>query len=111
MFEQDPRVKTLLYVYRVLLTGIHLMRSGEVQASLPVLLDEYPQPGVAELMASKKEGAERQPLDSSDVGTHAEAYRQLASRLEQARDESHLPGETSAFDELDGFVIRVRLGE
>ena len=50
MFGKEPRVKTLLYVYRVLLTGIHLMRSGELQASLPPLLDEYPQPGVAELL-------------------------------------------------------------
>lgn len=28
--EAPPRVKPLLYVYRVLLTGIHLMRTGEV---------------------------------------------------------------------------------
>src|SRR5438552_1803960 len=32
--EDPPRVKPLLYVYRVLLTGIHLMRTGEVQANL-----------------------------------------------------------------------------
>ena len=32
--EQPPRVKPLLYVYRVLLTGIHLMRTGEVEANL-----------------------------------------------------------------------------
>ena len=29
-----PHVKPLLYVYRVLLTGIHLMHSGEVEANL-----------------------------------------------------------------------------
>src|ERR1043165_83342 len=28
--EDPPKVKPLLYVYRVLLTGIHLMRTGEV---------------------------------------------------------------------------------
>src|SRR3954471_21353575 len=32
--EHPRRVKPLLYVYRVLLTGIHLMRSGEVEANL-----------------------------------------------------------------------------
>src|SRR6266446_1502916 len=33
LFEKDspPRVKPLLYVYRVLLTGTHLMQSGEIQ--------------------------------------------------------------------------------
>src|SRR4051812_29587456 len=35
--ESPPRVKPLLYVYRVLLTGIHLMRSGEVEANLLTL--------------------------------------------------------------------------
>src|SRR5206468_1537284 len=32
--EQPRRVKPLLYVYRVLLTGIHLMQTGEVEANL-----------------------------------------------------------------------------
>src|ERR1700676_3923373 len=32
--ESPPHVKPLLYVYRVLLTGIHLMRTGEVEANL-----------------------------------------------------------------------------
>lgn len=35
--ESPPRVKPLLYVYRVLLTGIHLMRTGEVEANLRTL--------------------------------------------------------------------------
>ena len=30
--EDPPHVKPLLYVYRVLLTGIHLMRTGEIEA-------------------------------------------------------------------------------
>lgn len=32
--ESPPRVKPLLYVFRVLLTGIHLMRTGEVEANI-----------------------------------------------------------------------------
>ena len=32
--ENPPRVKPLLYVYRVLLTGIHLMKTGVVEANL-----------------------------------------------------------------------------
>jgi uncharacterized repeat protein (TIGR03803 family) len=37
--ESPRRVKPLLYVYRVLLTGIHLMRTGEVEANLLTLSD------------------------------------------------------------------------
>ena len=32
--ENPPRVKPLLYVYRVLLTGIHLMQTGVIEANL-----------------------------------------------------------------------------
>src|SRR5947207_4408226 len=39
--ESPPRVKPLLYVYRVLLTGSHLMRTGEVEANL-LRLNETP---------------------------------------------------------------------
>jgi uncharacterized protein len=42
--EDPPRVKPLLYVYRVLLTGIHLMRTGEVQANLLTLNETYKLP-------------------------------------------------------------------
>ncbi len=35
--ESPPRVKPLLYTFRVLLTGIHLMKTGEVQANLCIL--------------------------------------------------------------------------
>jgi predicted nucleotidyltransferase len=49
--EHPPRVKPLLYVYRVLLTGIHLLRTGVVEANLPRLDEEYRVPGVSVLVA------------------------------------------------------------
>lgn len=39
--EDPPRVKPLLYVYRVLLTGIHLMRTGRIEANLVTLNDDF----------------------------------------------------------------------
>src|SRR6185503_1759247 len=39
--ERPRRVKPLLYVYRVLLTGIHLMRTGVVNANLVELNEEH----------------------------------------------------------------------
>src|SRR5262249_39897337 len=40
--KQEPKqVKTVLYAYRVLLTGIHLLRTGEVESHLPRLADVY----------------------------------------------------------------------
>ena len=50
------RVKPLLYVYRVLLTGIHLMRTGEVEANLVRLNEEARLPHVDDLIARKLAG-------------------------------------------------------
>ncbi len=51
--EEVKKAKTLLYAYRVLLTGIHVLRTGEIEANLSKLLEAYPSPGVADLMAAK----------------------------------------------------------
>ena len=48
LFRKDHRVKPLLYVYRVLLTGVHLMRTGKVEADLIRLNDVFRLPQVDE---------------------------------------------------------------
>ena len=110
MFERAPRVKTLLYVYRVLLTGIHLMQSGEVEPNLPKLLEYLPQPGVADLVAAKVGGAEKQGLPESEVERHAASFQGLLGRLEAARDESQLPESPTAYPELQDLLVRARMG-
>lgn len=62
LFEKYHGLKALLYVYRVFLTGIHLMRTGEVEANLPRLNDEFALSVVAELIAWKRAGDERSRL-------------------------------------------------
>src|SRR5438105_3703843 len=49
--EKPARVKPLLYVYRVLLTGIHLMRTGLVEANLVALNSEFGLPYIGDLVA------------------------------------------------------------
>src|SRR5215203_777412 len=60
--EDPPHVKPLLYVYRVLLTGIHLMRTGEVEANLVRLNETAKLPYVPELIARKLAGPEQSAL-------------------------------------------------
>src|SRR5882672_2134620 len=64
--ENPPRVKPLLYVYRVLLTGIHLMRTGIVEANLLNLNTEFRLPYIAELVARKLAGPEKSKLEDAD---------------------------------------------
>lgn len=46
----------LFYVYRVLLTGIHLTRTGVVTANLVELKEEARLPYIADLIARKESG-------------------------------------------------------
>lgn len=112
MFERQPTGKTLLYVHRVLLTGIHLMRTGRIEASLPALLAEHPEDGVEELIARKVGGSERQGHESGKSDPYRARYLRLVAELESARDDSHLPDRpaAAAVTELHELVVRVRLG-
>ncbi len=52
--KEDPkRIKPLLYAYRVLMTGIHLLRSGEVEANLLRLNEHFRFTFLDELIRAK----------------------------------------------------------
>jgi len=109
LLAKEPKVKPLLYLYRVLLTGIHLMRTGRIEASLPALVAEHPLVDVADLLDRKLSGAERQPLDEGELEAHEQTYHGLVELLERARDDSHLPEEHDLFDRVDRLVREARL--
>ena len=108
--ESPRRVKPLLYVYRGLLTGIHLMRSGEVQANLVTLNEEFRLPYIAELIERKMKG-ENTTLADADLTFHETEYQRLRAKLQAAHDASQLPeapGEATR-SALNDLLVRVRL--
>lgn len=107
--EQPRRVKPLLYVYRVLLTGIHLMRTGRVVASLPACNAAMRLPYVDELIARKTAGPEHGVLADADVEFHRAEYLRLNALLVDAAERSHLPEEPTARAALHDLLLRIRL--
>ena len=108
--ESPPRVKPLLYLYRVLLTGIHLMRSGEVEANLLILNEAAKLPYIDDLVTRKLTGAEKERLSDADLEFHEHEYRRLLTELEQTALESQLPKHPTARDALNDLLVRLRLG-
>ena len=110
LFEKTAprRVKPLLYVYRVLLTGLHLMHTGELEANLLRLNETWRLPYISELVARKVTGSERATLDAADLVFHEQEYRRLLAELEQARDASLLPEVPTARPALHDLLLRVR---
>lgn len=113
LFEKDspPHVKPLLYVYRVLLTGIHLMRTGEVEANLVRLNEDARLPYIGELIERKKAGPEKGQLDAADLVFHKQEYERLCRELEEASVASYLPETPSGTAALNDLLVRARLQE
>ncbi|MFB8759908.1 nucleotidyltransferase domain-containing protein [Streptomyces nigra] len=108
LFERTGELKPLLYTFRVLLTGIHLMRSGEVEPHLPTLLEAVDAPRyLPELIAAK---AEREHGDAGvDHARVAADVERLHAVLDEAQSASALPDAPDVHDALHAFVVRVRL--
>jgi predicted nucleotidyltransferase len=109
--ESPRRVKPLLYVYRVLLTGIHLMRTGVIEANLVTLNEEFRRSYIPELVARKLAGPEKSVLEDADIAFHEAEYGRLRVELQAAHEACRLPelpgDETRAA--LNDLLIRVRL--
>ncbi len=109
LLEPTATVKHLLYAYRVYLTGIHVLTSGEIEANLPLLNETFRLSFVDELIARKRAGTEKEPLGEGEAAQHAAHLDKLELQLHEAYDRSSLPEEPTSVDALDDLVIRTRL--
>lgn len=107
--EEPPRVKPLLYVYRVLLTGLHLMRTGEVEANLLKLNETAKLLFIDDLVSRKLSGAEKGRLDAVDAEFHQREYMRLIAELEHAADKSELPEAAIGKSRLYELLVLLRL--
>lgn len=108
--ERTPHLKTMLYSYRVALTGTHLLETGECVGDVRALAPEYGFPAVLDAVAAKAEGGEKAPIDPSLDATLRSGWSAVEERLEQALARSPLPAEPSNRDTIAAWLIRARLG-
>ena len=109
LYHKTGQLKPALYTLRVLLTGIHLMRTGELECDLGVLGARIPY--VPDLIAIKRE-AEHGPLPANAAARLAADVPALRAALEEARDHTHLAAyaRPSAVAALHDLVVHTRLG-
>jgi predicted nucleotidyltransferase len=107
--ENPPRVKPLLYVYRVLLTGIHLMRTGRIEANLIALNEEFRLSCIPDLVARKTASREKSKLHDPDIGFHRSEYERLVALLETEAEQSRLPEQPTCREALHDLLVRLRL--
>ena len=111
MKEEHKRVKPLLYVYRVLLTGIHLMKTGKIEANLPKLNQERNFSFINELIERKTSGPEKAKLQDQDFQFHEIQFKKLMMELESVQANSTLPEAPSetTHKALNDLLVRIRL--
>lgn len=108
MFEESGRVKPLLYVYRVILTGINLMQTGKIEANLVNLNQEFNLSFIAELI-ERKTTAEKVKLENDSVEFHKTQFNKLMAKLEDAAERTSLPREPKARQALDALLRTIRI--
>ncbi|MFS0517079.1 DNA polymerase beta superfamily protein [Nostoc sp. UIC 10607] len=106
--EHTHRLKPLLYVYRVLLTGIYLMQTGRVEANLIKLNEVFNLPYIPDLIAQKLAGEERSVLSNVNIDFHQIEYERLRDQLQEAYKSSLLPEVPSANAALHNLLVRLR---
>ena len=113
LFEKEVprRVKPLLYVVRVLLSGIHMMRTGMVNANL-LECNETLGPGrlawIDDLVARKVAGTEGETIGSEDFAFHHREYLRRRDWLATEAERSSLPERATVDGALRDLLWRVR---
>ena len=97
----------MLYAYRVLMTGIHLLRTGEVEANLLRLNTHFGFAFLDELIA-RKVGGENIAVGGLDWPLHEARLAELDARLDQAFQESKLPEDRDR-KPVNELLARLRL--
>jgi predicted nucleotidyltransferase len=110
LYGRTHQLKPLLYTFRVLKTGIHLMRTGRVEANLVHLLDDDPRIAyLGDLVADKRtHGEHAAATDDHGVDFGADVAR-LRQVLAVESEGSPLPVATGQRPALHDFVVRARL--
>lgn len=110
LFHRDKphRVKPLLYIYRVLLTGIYLMQAGIVEPNLVQLNEHFKLTYIPELIEQKISSSEHATLNKTDVDFHKNEYERLRILLETAHSETHLPENPTCKAKLNELLLSIR---
>jgi len=103
--EEPKTVKPVLYAYRVLMTGIHLLRTGEVEANLLRLNEHFGFAFLHDLVAQKT--VEQAPADL-DWEFHVGRLAELEAQLDRAFEESDLPEDRDR-NAVNDLLVRLRL--
>ncbi|MEM7126222.1 MAG: nucleotidyltransferase domain-containing protein [Chloroflexota bacterium] len=100
--------KSALYTYRVALTGMHLLRSGELVTDVQTLAADTAFTNVAHLVAHKQQMTEKVAIPADLDSIVEEDWSKLEVGLAAALDESKLPNQAPNQAALEEWLLTLR---
>jgi len=107
----EPRAKKMLYTFRVALTGVHLLKTGQLEADVTVTAPRYGFDQVLELVERKVATAEQVMLTPDEDQRFRALWPSLEKMLQDARDASPLPEQPPNREDIERWLIKLRRHE
>jgi predicted nucleotidyltransferase len=104
--EETKKVKRILYLYRVLMTGIHVLETGVLEANILKLNEHFDFENIPELIALKQ--LEWSELPEEKLRACWSEIESLEAHLTRAYEASTLPENPSGLEELSAWLVRLR---
>lgn len=110
VLKQPPcTAKSMLYLFRVAMTGLYLLRTHQVEANILALNETmFRFAFIPELVERKISGQEKGRLPEGDAQNLLAEALKLESQLDAAAEISGLPEEVQNVAALNDFLLRVR---
>ena len=106
--EEPLLAKSVLYMFRVVMSGIHVLETAEVETDIKVLNELYPLPYLPDLWTAKAESCEKVELPADQREQFLEDAERLETRMYESSKRSPLPEQLQNHDALDDFLLRLR---
>lgn len=106
--QNRRHAKSALYTYRVALTGMHLLRTGELITDVRMLATDTDYSNVARLVEHKQQTEEKVAIPDDLDAVVEEDWPKLEAGLATALEESTLPQDAPNQPELEAWLLDLR---
>tara|TARA_R110002072_G_scaffold150953_7_gene299970 strand:+ start:27288 stop:28040 length:753 start_codon:yes stop_codon:yes gene_type:complete len=106
--SNQPTVKKLLYAYRPVLAGIHLMSEHTIESNINTLNERFNLGYIDELVQAKTAGTEKMAAVDLDMEFHERELNRLLDLLETESERSSLPEQPAGREDLNDLLVRLR---
>jgi hypothetical protein len=107
--QEEPKAKSFLYLYRVLMTGINVLKHGIIETDITKLNKDFNFEFIPELIERKIK--EKSKIKKEETEFYIKKVEFMEKEMEKAYNESKLPNypDSKDFEKLDNLLFEIRM--